>query len=124
MARMTVAGTLELTLNGEIQQAKGEFTLNDGSPVNEPIVGSDLNVHGYAQEGQAPMIEGAITLQPGQDPAAIKAIVDGTLIVRFGTDQGFVLREAFYSGEGNFTTSRHELQFRFAGRDAEWLTSA
>ena len=120
---MTVAGTLELTLNGEVFNAFGEFTLNDGQPLREGIVGSDLRVHGYTEEGQIPRIDGALTLRPDQDPAAIKNTRDATAIVRFGDGRGFVLREAFYAGEGDFTTSQHQLQFRFQGADAEWLTA-
>jgi hypothetical protein len=118
---LTVAGTLELSINGEIFNAKGEFTLRDDVPEREAIIGHDQRVHGYVETAIAPTLEGAITLAPGQDPARIKAMTNGTVIARFGNGKAFVINQAFFAGAGEFKTREHEMAVRFQGATAEWL---
>lgn len=122
MPQLTVAGTLEISVNGEIFNAKGEFTLRDGAPEREAIIGADQRVHGFTETGVAPTIEGTITLAPGQDPAKIKEATNATIIARFGSGRGFVLNQAFFAGPGTFTTTQHEMVVRWQGASAEWLS--
>jgi hypothetical protein len=60
MADQRRAGLLQLKVNGEIQDAKGEFTYDLGQPKRTAIIGAD-GVHGYMEEPQVAFIEGKIT---------------------------------------------------------------
>src|SRR5690606_31032277 len=53
-------GLIQFQVNGEIQDAKGNFTYNLGRPQREAIIGAD-GVHGYKETPQVPFIEGEIT---------------------------------------------------------------
>lgn len=121
MAQIAVTGTLEVSIDGVIINAMSEVTIEDGESENEGIVGADLRVHGYAKNGKVPSISGTMTLAPGQDIGAIKRATGVTPIVRFGVNQGFVLRDAWFAGPGTFKTGKHEFEYRFEGVAGEWL---
>lgn len=112
MAR--VGGIISLQINGVREQAAGQFTFNDGAPIREAAVGAD-GVHGYMEKPGTPFIEGAIRLRPGLNVRELKATVDGEVSLELGSGQVFILRDAWYAGEGNITTEAGEVAARFEG---------
>ena len=118
MANKRVGGIIELKADGELYQAKGSFTYNLGKPKRETVVGHDA-VHGYKELPQEPYIEGAITDSPDLNLAALLQLKDVTATLRLANGKIIVLREAFYSADGNGTTEEGEIEFKLSGSSAE-----
>ena len=109
------AGIIHLKINGEMQDAKGDFTYNLGHPIREEIIGSD-GVHGYKETPQAAFIEGAITDRSDLKLADFVTIDDGTVTLELANGKTIVLSEAWFAGEGSGTTGESEIAVRFASR--------
>ena len=54
------AGKIYVKINGELRDAKGDYTYNLGKPKRDAIIGAD-GVHGYKETPQVAFIEGAVT---------------------------------------------------------------
>jgi len=121
MANRRVGGIIFLKTNGNLLQAKGEFTYNLGANKREAVVGAD-EIHGFKEEPQVAMIEGAITDNDELDVEAILNLRDAVATLQLANGKSVVLREAFYAGEGNITTTEGEIEFRLEGITAEEIT--
>ncbi|MBL3582628.1 phage tail tube protein [Oleidesulfovibrio alaskensis] len=115
------AGTLFLKLDGELQEAKGEFTYNLGLPKREAIVGAD-GVHGYKETPQVPFIEGAITDRAGLELKTLQTMDGVTVTLELAHGKTIVLREAWYAGEGTVKSGESEIPVRFEGQTAEEMS--
>lgn len=111
-------GILYLKVNGEIYDAKGNFTYNLGQPKREGIVGAD-SVHGYKETPQAPFIEGEITDRPALDLAAMCQIDGSTITLELANGKVITLRDAWYAGEGTGNTEEGNIDVRFEGLSAD-----
>jgi len=109
-----VGGILFLKVDGELFQAKGEFTYNINPVKRESVVGAD-GVHGFKEEPKAMFIEGAVTDSDELDLAKLQAVRDATVTVELANGKVIVLREAFYAADGDVTSSEGEIQVRFEG---------
>lgn len=116
MADQRRAGMIQLQTNGEIQDAKGNFTYNMGAPKREPIIGAD-GVHGFKETPQVAFIEGAITDRSTLDVKALVKLKDVTVTLTLGNGKVIVLRDAWFAGDGNATTDEAEIAVRFEGRN-------
>lgn len=114
MANRRVGGLLFLKVNGELFQAKGEFTHNINPTKRESVVGQD-GTHGFKEEPKAVFIEGSITDSDELDLEGFYAIRDATVTLEQANGKVVQLREAFYAGDGDVTTSEGEIQVRFEG---------
>ena len=112
------AGFLFVKVNGEVFDAKGNFTYNLGQPKRDSIVGPD-RVHGYKELPQAPHIEGEITDANTLDLTTIMNIDDATVTLELANGKVIVLRDAWYAAEGNVQTEEANVQVRFEGLSAE-----
>jgi len=113
-----VGGILFIKVNGELFQAKGEFTYNLNPVKRESVVGSDT-VHGFKEEPKPLFIEGAITDSDELDLVAFQQIRDATVTVELANGKVAVLRQAFYAADGDVTSSEGEIQVRFEGLSGE-----
>lgn len=111
-------GIIQLKLNGEMQDAKGSYSVNLGRPKREGITGSD-GPHGYKEVPQIGFIEGAITDRGTLDLDALVQFKDGTVTLQSATGKVYVLRDAYYAGEGTLTTEEGEIAVRFEGKAEE-----
>lgn len=118
MADQRRAGIIGLQINGEMQDAKGDFTYNVGAPKREAIIGSD-RVHGYKETPQVPFIEGAITDRGNLDLSALVNTRDATVTLTLANGKVIVLGEAWYAGDGNVGTGEAEIEVRFEGITGE-----
>lgn len=118
MASRRIGGIIEIKANGEIYDAKGNFTYNLGKNKREAVVGMD-RTHGYKEEPQVAMIEGAITDRNDLDVATLLELCDATITLTLANGKVVVLRDAWFAGEGNITTEEGEIEARFEGIDAE-----
>jgi len=109
-----VGGILFLKVNGELFQAKGEFTYNINPFKRESVVGQD-GVHGFSETPKAMFIEGSITDSDELDLEGFMAIRDATATLELANGKVIQLREAFYAADGDVTTSEGEIQVRFEG---------
>jgi len=107
-----VGGLLFLKVDGELFQAKGEFTYNINPVKRESVVGVD-NVHGFKEEPKAIFVEGAITDSDELDLEAFQKIRDATLTLELANGKVIQLREAFYASDGDVTSSEGEIAVRF-----------
>jgi len=121
MAEQRRAGLINVKVNGEVVDAKGDFTCGYGRPKREAIIGAD-GVHGFKETPQVPFIEGAITDRGTLDVAALVSARDLTVTLEYTNGKVFVLREAWYAGDGSLGTGESEIQVRWEGANAEEIS--
>jgi hypothetical protein len=112
------AGTIQLAVGGEIQDAKGGFSYNLGSPKREAIIGSD-RVHGFRETPQVGFIEGAITDRGSLDLAQLVGGANLTVSLTLGNGKMIVLRDAWFAGEGTGSSEEGEISVRWEGNAEE-----
>ena len=111
-------GIISIKKNGEILDAKGNFTYNKGSVKRDAVVGHD-RVHGYKELPQVPFIEGEVTDSNGLSLEDFTNTVDATITLDLANGKTFVLRDAWYASEGNVQTEEGNIAVRFEGMDGE-----
>ncbi|HEY0190804.1 MAG TPA: phage tail tube protein [Kofleriaceae bacterium] len=115
------AGIIQLQINGEIYDAKGNFSYNLGRPKREGMVGSD-RVHGYKETPQIAFIEGAITDRGTLDLAALVTLDGATVTLTLANGKVIVLRDAWFASEGTASSEEAEIAVRFEGSNAEEIS--
>lgn len=118
MAQRRVGGIISVQINGEIYNAKGNWTYNLGRPKRESVVGSDA-LHGFKETPQVAFIEGEITDRSEMDLDKLVTAKDATITLQLANDKVIVLREGFFAGEGTGNTEEGNIQVRFEGASAE-----
>ncbi len=120
MSQARVGGIIYVKVNGELIPAKGDYSYNPGVPKRSAVVGAD-GPHGYTEEPQVPFIEGATTDRSGLDLKGLLATDNATITLELANGKVFVLRDAYYAGEGTVTTKEGEIPLRFEGLSGEEL---
>lgn len=115
MARHRRGGTIGLSRNGSILEAKGNFTVNLGYATKEEIIGAD-GVHGFKETHKAAFVEGEITDRGDLSIADLVNAEDEDITIRLATDKAIVLREAWYAGDGNLQTEEGNIQVKFCSK--------
>jgi hypothetical protein len=118
MADQRRAGTIQLQVNGEIQDAVGSFSYNLGRPKREGMVGSD-RPHGYKENPQIPFIEGSIRDRGNLDVGALVSMTNGTVNLLLANGKTIILRDAWFAGEGTASSEEAEIPVRWEGINAE-----
>lgn len=118
MPNRRVGGIVFIKIDGELYQAKGEFTYNVNPVKRESVVGAD-GVHGFKEEPKPFFIEGAITDNDELDLEKLQSARDATVTLELANGKVIVLREAFYAADGDVTTSEGEIQARFEAISGE-----
>ncbi len=111
-------GIIELQVDGQVFDAKGNFTYNLGLAKREAIIGTD-NVHGFKETPQVAFIEGEITDRGTMDLAALVGTENATVTLTLANGKVIVLREAWFAGEGTGNTEEANVAVRFEGKGAE-----
>lgn len=111
-------GVIQLQVDGELYDAKGNFTYNLGRPQREAIVGSD-RVHGFKETPQVGFIEGEITDRRDFSLDSLVSIRDATVTLQLANGKVVVLRNAWYAGEGTGNTEEGNIAVRFEGQAEE-----
>lgn len=111
-------GIIFVKVNGEIQDAKGNFTYNLGKPKREAIIGSDV-VHGFKETPQVAFIEGEITDRQTLDLEAMVTTEDATVTLELANGKVISLRQAWYAGEGTGNTDEGNVAVRWEGKSGE-----
>lgn len=121
MADQRRAGLIQLKVNGEIQDAKGNFSYNLGRPRREAMPGAD-GIHGYKEMPQVAFVEGAITDRGTLDVAALATGRNVTVTLELANGKLIVLRDAWFAGEGTASTEEAEIAVRWEGANAEEIS--
>lgn len=111
-------GIIQVQRNGEILDAKGDFTVGYGRPLKTAIIGAD-RVHGNKHEVQVPYIEGAITDRGSLDLADLFDMDGETITLVYANGKSVALADAWFAGEGTVTTSEGEVAVRWEGTSLE-----
>ena len=112
------AGVIQLQINGEVYDARGNFTYNLGRPMREAIVGADL-VHGYKETPQVAFIEGEVTDRGSLDLALLVTADNVTVTLSLANGKVVVLRNGWFAGEGTANTEEANIAVRFEGVSAQ-----
>ncbi len=113
-------GIIEFKINGEIFDAKGNFSFGLGKNERSSIVGAD-GIHGYAEKIMAPFIEGEITDKSTLSLDALSQVTDAVITLTLANEKIIVLKDAFSvnpDGLGG-TTEEGAIKVRFEGSSAE-----
>lgn len=117
MANRRVGGILVLKINGEIFQAKGEFTYSLLQEKRESVVGVD-GVHGFKSMPVAPFIEGAVTDSSELKVEQLLTLRDASATLELANGKVILLRDCYYVADGQTTTMEGEIQLRLEGLTA------
>lgn len=112
------AGILFVKIDGIQYDAKGSFNYNLGANKREGIVGAD-KVHGYKEMPQIPFIEGEFTDSQTLDLSKLLNVTSATITLELANGKIFVLREAWYAGDGNVGSEDGNIAVRFEGVQGE-----
>jgi hypothetical protein len=118
MSQQRRGGIIYLKVGGEIQDAKGNFTYNLGRPKRDAIVGHD-SVHGYKELPQIAFIEGEITDRSTLDLESMVTKEDVTVTLELANGKVFVLRDAWFAGEGTGNSEEGNIAVRWEGKSGE-----
>lgn len=114
-------GIIQVQRNGEVQDAKGNWTFNLGRPKREPIVGADVT-HGFKELPQVAFIEGEITDRGTMDLEDLVTAADETITLTLANGKVIVLRNAWFAGDGTGNSEEGNIQVRFEGVSAEEIS--
>jgi len=115
-------GVIQLTVNGELYDCKGNFTYNLGADKNESIVGSS-GVTGFKSTPQPAFIEGMLTDRGGLSVKQLVGITNATVHLKLATNKVIALTGAAYTGDGNGTTDEGEITVRFEAEIGEEIAA-
>lgn len=107
-------GLLEFSVDGEVYDAKGNFTYNLGFDKLEMMVGSD-RVHGPKATPQVPFIEGEITDARRVNLSVLQQAKNVTVTLSKRNGKTVVISGAFYCHEGTGETEDGKIPVRFEG---------
>lgn len=106
------AGIIHVKADGQVVEAKGNFSYGLGKPKREAIIGAD-KVHGYKETNQVSYIEGATTDSVDLDLAALLEQDDVTITLELNNGKVITLSEAWFAGEGKASTEEGEIEVRW-----------
>lgn len=113
-----VGGIISFKIDGEVYNAKGNFTYNLGRPMRVAVVGAD-RVHGYAETPQVAFIEGEITDRGTLKVSELVGITSATVELGLANGKSFVLSDAWYASEGTANTEEGNIAVRFESDNGE-----
>ena len=116
MANNKRGGIIYLKVNGELHDAKGNFTYNPGKPKREAIMGSDGKIHGYKETTTIPFIEGEITDRPNLSLDTLLTLDEAVVTLELNNGKVFSLEDAWYAGSGDVQTEEGNINARFEGK--------
>lgn len=112
MANRVIGGLLSLKIDGQIYQAVGSFTFNQGLALRATLIGA-TGVDGYSVTPQAAFIEGEIRDGSEIDLEALVGSEDVTASLELANGKTFVLSAARFIGEGTGNTAESNFAVRF-----------
>jgi hypothetical protein len=118
MSNQRRGGIIQLSRNGILLEAKGNFTFGLGTPKREAIVGSGT-VHGFKETPQVAFIEGALTDSSSLDLAELFNGNADTITCELANGKVIALRDAWFAGDGQGSTEEGEVPVRWESINGE-----
>jgi len=112
MANKVIGGLLSFKVDGQVYQAIGSFTYNQGLPLRATLIGA-TGVDGYSQTPQPAFIEGEVRDGSEIDLQALVVAEDVTCALELANGKTFVLSAARFIGEGTGNTAESNFAVRF-----------
>ncbi len=122
MPNRRVGGIIFFKVDGELFQAKGEFTYRINPTKREMVAGQDA-IHGFKEEPVVPFIEGSITDSDELDLESLLLIKDATATVELANGKTIVIRDSWFAADGNVSSSEGEIEVRFEGIRGEEISA-
>lgn len=123
MATQRLAGFIQLQTNGEIQDARGDFSYNLGQRKREAMQTADGRTVGYKETPQTPFIEGELIDRGDLDVEELVNGKDLTITLKLASGKVIALYEAFFAGEGTASTEDAKVPVRWEGTSAKEIKS-
>src|SRR4051812_46309000 len=105
-------GIVTLSINGERQDVKGAVDYNPGRPKRDAVVGQDT-VHGFKEVPQVALAECTLTDRGSLDLVALVELDNATIVIELSNGKTFVLRQAWFAGDGTANSEEGEIKVRF-----------
>lgn len=118
MAAQLIAGTLFFKIDGQQFQARGAFKVQPNLFSKTGLAGQD-GIHGYKEEPIIPYIEGEISDAGGLSLRQLQSVTDSTITCELRSGKGYVLQNAWYSGETVLDTVEGKVPVKFEGLDCQ-----
>lgn len=115
-----IGGIIEIVADGKRIAAKGSFTYNLGKPQKTSVIGAAEPL-GYSEAPKAAYIEGETVHLSELDLAALIDTTNATIDLTLPNGRVFVMREAFYAGDGEGSTEEGAVKVRFESKSAELI---
>jgi hypothetical protein len=115
MGNQRRGGIIQVQANGVIYDVVGDFTTGHGYPKREALMGSDGKNHGYKETPQVAFIEGQGRDSGGLDLGQLFRLEGATVTMQKANGKVFVLRNAYYAGDGTSSTEESTFPLRFEG---------
>lgn len=110
-----VGGTIEVSLNGRIQLAKGEWTYSLGGISRKSVLGIGGQFEGYVETPVPGYIEGEITDRSDMALDDLVKMTNASVYLTLANDKVIVLHRAFFAGEAVGHTDEGNISVRFEG---------
>jgi 23S rRNA U2552 (ribose-2'-O)-methylase RlmE/FtsJ len=106
------AGVIFVKVDGELVDAKGNFTYNLGQPMREAMVGAS-GIQGFKETPQVSFIEGEITDRRELDMIRLIQGDEQTVTLELNNGKVIVLNNAWFAGDGQGQTEEANITVRW-----------
>lgn len=123
MAQTRIGGIFFLKIDGRQYETSGEATINLGQNMRKAKLGTTRAV-GFIEEPQTPKFDCTILLTSELSLQDITSIQEATIQLVAPNGATYVLRDAYFAGEGEYTTGEGEVSAVFEGTQMEVIGAA
>lgn len=109
-----LAGTANLSVDGQTYMLAGEFEYNPSSVSRETLTGMDT-VHGYSEKPIAPHIAGTLRDSAGLSVASLNAMSNVTLVVELANGKVIIGRNMWTVEDQTVKSTDATLEVKWEG---------
>lgn len=114
-----IGGACYLKLDGVQHMSRSDgWTINHGMPTRETVF-DGANTVGYVEKPQEVVVEGTITVPAALNVSALVVSDDVTLTLELDNGNVYVLRNAWFSGDGVVNVNEGSMPVKFVGKSLE-----
>lgn len=118
MAAERIAGICYLKVDGKQYSVRGNLKVQPLNTKKTGVAGSD-RVHGFKEEIVVPYIDVDITDRGTLSMKTLQSVKDSTITAELANGKVYVLRNAWYAGEGEIDGSEGKTTAKFEGLACE-----
>lgn len=117
-----IAGSWELRINGRKMPVTGDLDCKGPTGKAEKKLGPNGESQGYSETYEAPYIKGTARITDEVDiDQDIVAIRGAAVEVTQPDGRVFIMSDADYAGDGNYTSGEGTVDFEFQGATGDWV---